>query len=172
MFYISMVRNLTGLKVKNPKAVGNLRQHLMKSKIEHDFAITYEISPANQTHHLHALIVVRDQNDLIAMMDYIDKHHLKAYVDKCKQILQAKSAQFYYRYIHKDLTMNSKLYEDCQRSNYKMLDWRDWSYLIDVEELYVKPLKSEAPPLKCISKKDPDDIFIDSDSDTLLALAI
>lgn len=171
MYYISIVRNLTGLKTKNPKALGNLRQHLSKSKIVHDFVITYEISPIKLTHHLHALIVVQSQNDLIAMIDYIDKHHLKAYVDKCRQIPDIQQAKAYYRYIHKDITMRSKLYEDCQRSNDKLMVWSDWKYCIDVEELYVRSLPSAAPPIKCVSKKDPDDIFID-DSDTLLSLAV
>lgn len=159
MFYISFVRNLTNVNVKNPKAVDNLRQHLSKGKVKHDFVITYEISPAKGTHHLHALIIVEDMESFVHMTKYLDTHQLKAYVDKWQQVNTLSHAQALYKYIHKDVTESSLLYKDMMRSNDKIVCWHD-----DYGHLTKQLVEDKYLGKTTIPMKDPDDEFIDSDT--------
>jgi len=107
--FVSMVRNIN---TKGLKPLDSLRKHLSNSKILHKYVIVKETSTINNQLHLHAIIILNNDEDKIHMMAYIDEHHSKTNIDKCKQIDLRSEAKYYFRYMLKDFKYNHTRYID------------------------------------------------------------
>jgi len=136
VFAINFVRNLnypneTSLKT----ALETLRKHFQKTKISHKFFVVKEIGHINHIKHIHACLIFKNVEDMIQMETYIMTHHLKAYVDKHTIIPTENQVKFYVNYMCKDLTKESKRYEDF---NY-CTDIDYWKALIYPKSRFIFP---------------------------------
>lgn len=105
--FVSMVRNIN---TKGVKPIDSLRKHLSNSKILHKYIIVKETSLLFQQLHLHAIIILDNAEDAIKIMAYIDEHHSKTNIDKCRIIDNKEQAKYYFKYMLKDFKYDHTRY--------------------------------------------------------------
>lgn len=163
MFYLSIVRILNGVKKFDERALNNLRNHLNKAQVPFEWIMTYEISPKNLLHHIHCMAVFTDEYDAIQMMNYVQVHRLKQYVDRVNTICTMPGVYGFLYYMHKEITEKAVLCKNLMRSkNNAIFDWHDkFGHKIPrtAENIY---MNLNSIPKNMIS----DDPFIDSEDDS------
>lgn len=142
MYYLSMVRNIVS-NIDSHRHLINLMKHLAKSGVSHGFYMTKEISTVNKQLHIHAIIALDSLEAKVNMICYINKHHLKAYIDKVNEIASVYETQYYLKYIRKDLTEESVspddyYYKDFSKTTWdNLLNYKRSKVIIEVDDPFI-----------------------------------
>lgn len=155
MYYLNVVRIITNNV--DIKTLDTLKRHINKSGVNHGYLYVKELSD-NNTLHAHAIIACESMEDIIALKIYIDKHHLKKYIDKCSIIPNFDQVKHYIAYMTKQLCVDSIKYNHYDYKDIKTLVWGDHN----------KKLYRILYGVKAGSVIINDDPFIDSDTNDIV----